>query len=71
MKVNQDFRPESGEWRCATCGTPLEPGQVELRYLGNSFTVGVLVCGRCGHALITEDMACGKMLEVEQLLEDK
>jgi hypothetical protein len=71
MKVNQEFTPESGQWRCAKCNTPLEPGEVELQYLGNSFTVGVLVCLHCRQALITEDMATGKMLEVEQLLEDK
>lgn len=71
MKVNQDFSPESGHWQCAKCGSALEQGQVELQYLANSFTVGVLVCVPCQQALIPEDMATGKMLEVEQMLEDK
>lgn len=71
MKVNQEFRPQSGRWQCAACQTPLEPGQAELYYLENTFSVGVLVCPRCETALIPEEMATGKMLEVEQLLEDK
>ncbi len=71
MKVNQQFRPESGEWECAKCKIPLQPGQVKLQYLNNSFTIGVLVCPQCRQALIPEDTATGKMLEVEQLLEDK
>ena len=71
MKVNQDFKPESGSWQCGRCNVSLEPGNVELYYLGSTFTVGVLVCPKCEQALLPEDMATGKMLEVEKLLEDK
>jgi len=71
MQVNQHFRPPSGQWVCAQCQEPLEEGQVELHYLGSSFTVGVQVCPQCRQALLPEDMATGKMLEVEKLLEDK
>jgi hypothetical protein len=71
MKVNQEFRPQSGQWQCAICQAPLQPGQAELYYLENTFSVRVLVCPKCELALIPEDMATGKMLEVEQLLEDK
>ncbi|MCF8027788.1 MAG: DNA-binding protein [Desulfobacteraceae bacterium] len=71
MQINQQFNPSKGSWQCARCRTPLEPGHVALNYLENSFRVGVLVCPRCRQALIPEDMATGKMLEVEKLLEDK
>lgn len=71
MQVNQQFNPASGSWQCVRCRTPLQPGKVQFNYLENTFTVGVLVCPHCEQALIPEDMAVGKMLEVEQLLEDK
>jgi hypothetical protein len=71
MKVDTHFEPPSGQWHCGRCREPLQAGTAELDYLGNSFTVGVLVCLHCHQALIPEDMATGKMLEVEQLLEDK
>jgi hypothetical protein len=71
VKVNQEFSPASGQWECARCRCSLQPGQVELVYLGNSFTVGVQVCPQCNQALIPEEMATRKMLEVEKILEDK
>lgn len=71
MKINREFRPESGNWQCAKCLEPLQSGQVDIHYLGSTFTIGALICPRCSQALIPEDTAVGKMLDVEQLLEDK
>ena len=58
------------DWRCA-CGGELEPRGVEIHYLGAQFMVELLGCPRCGLILVPESLATGKMLEVEQLLEDK
>ncbi len=58
-------------WTCADCGLQLVPGKVDISYLGNSFPVEVLRCPKCGLALIPEEMALGKMAEVEKTLEDK
>jgi hypothetical protein len=49
----------------------MEPGKVTVSYMGSSFPVELLRCPRCGLVLITEDLALGKMLEVEKTLEDK
>ncbi len=57
-------------WRCA-CGEELTARTVNVDYLGNTFTVELLACERCGLVLVPEDLALGRMLEVEQLLEDK
>jgi hypothetical protein len=35
------------------------------------FPVDLPKCPKCGQVLITEDLALGKMAEVEKLLEDK
>ena len=58
-------------WSCLKCGVPLEMGKVGISYLGNTFPVDLLRCPGCGLVFIPEDLALGKMAEVEKLLEDK
>jgi hypothetical protein len=58
-------------WLCANCNVPLETSQVDVGYLGNAFPVELLKCPNCGLVLIPEDLALGKMVEVEKQLEDK
>ena len=65
------FLPQDMNWICRPCREPLQPGMVELHYMGNVFTVELPVCPKCGAVLIAEELALGRMLEVEQLLEDK
>lgn len=68
-------RPESQEAgqapRCAKHKVSLEPAKIELTYQGHTFPVDVLCCPVCGEPLIPEDLAKGKMAEVEQTLEEK
>lgn len=70
MKENEQH-PEERSWTCARCSIPLEKGAVNISYLGSMFPVELLRCPRCGQVLIPEDLALGKMAEVEKLLEDK
>ncbi|HTY98897.1 MAG TPA: hypothetical protein VMB75_03635 [Rhodocyclaceae bacterium] len=63
-----DSQPELS---CARCQRPLEPGKVKASYLGNSFEVELLRCPGCGFVYVPEALALGKMLQVEQALEDK
>ncbi len=65
------FLPEDMDWTCQPCGQTLVPGKVEISYLGSLFQVELPVCPKCGRVMITEELATGRMLEVEQLLEDK
>ena len=58
-------------WLCANCNLPLEAAKVDVGYLGNAFPVELLKCPRCGLVLIPEDLALGKMADVEKQLEDK
>ena len=62
---------EQPEWMCANCHVPLETGKVDVAYLDNAFPVDLLKCPNCGLVLIPEDLALGKMVEVEKQLEDK
>jgi hypothetical protein len=56
---------------CANHGVPLELGKIDMTYQGHTFPVDVLCCPVCGLALIPEELAKGRMLEVEQTLEEK
>ena len=46
-------------------------GKVNISYLGNVFPVDLLRCPRCGLVFVPEELALGKMADVEKLLEDK
>ncbi len=56
---------------CASCNVPLEMGKVEATYLGQRFPVELPRCPSCGFVYVSEELALGKMLKVEQALEDK
>lgn len=65
------FMPENCPWLCAKCRKPLEPKETRITYLGASFNVALPCCPDCGEVLVFEELATGRMLEVEKLLEDK
>ena len=56
---------------CAKCQVPMVPGKVKATYLGSSFEVELPRCPSCGFVYVSEALAQGKMLQVEQALEDK
>ena len=56
---------------CAVCDRPLEMGKVEASYLGQRFPVELPRCPSCGFVYVSEELAGGKILKVEQALEDK
>lgn len=58
-------------WMCGKCSLPLETAKVDVGYLGNAFPVDLLRCPNCGQVFIPEDLALGKMADVEKQLEDK
>ena len=67
----RNYKPEDLEWRCAACDEALVPMPVTVAYLGSEFTTELPKCPRCGMVLISEELALGKMAEVEEILEDK
>ena len=62
---------EQNQWVCGKCGSPLEVGPVNVSYLGSGYPVDLLVCKKCKRPLVPAELALGKMLEVEKLMEDK
>jgi hypothetical protein len=62
---------QQAQWVCAQCNLPLVSSQVNVAYLGSAYPVELLRCPQCGLTLVTEELATGKMAEVEKTLEDK
>ena len=62
---------EVPELVCGKCQQLLTLGKVTATYMNNSFQVDLLRCPACGLVYVPEGLALGKMLQVEQALEDK
>ncbi|MDL2279690.1 DNA-binding protein [Desulfovibrio sp. OttesenSCG-928-G11] len=62
---------EAGAWTCGRCGKALERLPVDIVYMGSSFQVDLPRCPDCAFTYIPPELAEGKMLEVEHILEDK
>ncbi len=56
---------------CSRCNVLLEIGKVHVTYLISTFPAELLKCPKCGLIYVSEDLATGKMAEVEKNLEDK
>ena len=56
---------------CNKCRVPLEPIKVNFSYLVKQFEHEVDRCPKCGQVYIPEELAKGRMAEVEKILEDK
>jgi hypothetical protein len=65
------IKAEDLEWRCFKCNQALIVGSALVDYLGNELTTNLPMCPSCSRVLISEQLAVGKVAEVEKLLEDK
>jgi len=57
--------------KCGKCGVELKPTKVTFSYMGRTFGHEVPACPKCGKVYISQELAEGKMAEVEMLFEDK
>ena len=56
---------------CTKCKVEMEVRKTTFLYMGHEMTHPILRCPVCGQAFITEELARGKIAEVEMELEDK
>ena len=70
-RYHEEYELGQGELVCGQCHIPLENGEILLHYMGNDFPVLMPKCPRCGQGFIPQELAIGKILQVEQALEDK
>jgi hypothetical protein len=71
MTQSADESSIQDQWVCTNCNLPLETAKIMVSYLGNSYPVDLLRCPQCGQTLVPEELALGKMADVEKALEDK
>ena len=57
--------------RCSRCSCLLELTDVHVTYLDRHFSHKVPRCPKCGQVYITEELAEGKMAQLEKSLEEK
>ena len=56
---------------CSKCTCPLEEIETQFTYLDRKFRHKVLRCPECGQVYIPEELAKGKMAQLEKSLEEK
>mgnify|MGYP001175050982 CR=1 FL=1 len=59
------------KWKCRKCGKELVMKKTVFDYLERSFSEDLLRCPNCGQVLISQELADGRMADVEAMLEDK
>lgn len=57
--------------KCCRCDRELVLKKAVLDYMGHTVSHEVPTCPQCGRVYISEELAEGRMSEVEQQLEDK
>lgn len=56
---------------CGRCQVPLAAARTKLTYQGVNFEAELPRCPRCGQVFVPEELALGKMHQLEISLEDK
>ena len=59
-----------GKLKCKKCGISLVKANAVFGYLENAFPVEMPVCPKCGFVYVPEELALGKVLSVEKVLEE-
>ena len=58
-------------WKCRKCGTELTEQNVVFDYLSLNFSEKLPRCPKCRRVFLPKDLATGKMVQVEEQLEEK
>jgi hypothetical protein len=66
-----DEKGQNSAGICDKCKEKLVLRKVKASYLSGNFEVDLLTCPVCHNVYVGEELALGKMLEVEKTLEDK
>ena len=56
---------------CSRCKKRLVPANTHFSYLGHSFRAEAMRCPGCGQVFLPEELAKGRIAQVEADLEDK
>ena len=56
---------------CNKCGVGLIEKEITFKYLEIDFGAEASCCPQCGQVYLSEEIATGKLAEIEMMLEDK
>ena len=70
MDANNEIRVDD-TLICTGCDVEMAPQKVTLSYMGYAFSATMPRCPVCGYVYIPEEIAKGRMGEVERQLEEK
>lgn len=68
--AKQEEKPDE-KLMCSRCQCPLELIELRITYLDRHFTHKVPRCPKCGQVFIPQELAEGKMSQLEKSLEEK
>lgn len=71
IRQKKEKKVEQPKMTCLKCQVAMEMKQKGFSYLGRVFHTDILTCPVCGQVYVSEDLAKGRMNEVETLMEDK
>jgi len=57
--------------KCCKCGVALENKKINFEYLAHNFFADIPACPVCGQVFVAEELAKGKIADVEKQLEEK
>ncbi len=57
--------------KCHKCNIELEEKPIALTYLGHDFNVKLPCCPNCGQVFISEELAAGRVAQLEADFEEK
>lgn len=60
-----------GELKCCKCNMVLAKKKINFDYLAHNFFAEIPACPICGQVYVPEELAKGKIAEVEKQLEEK
>ncbi|MDO4485577.1 MAG: DNA-binding protein [Bacillota bacterium] len=69
--IKRDDSGAAGILMCSRCRCSLEDIEIHVTYLERHFTHKVPRCPQCGQVYISEDLAEGRMAQLEKSLEEK
>jgi len=72
-RADKEDKESGGKKRlvCLRCGVELVLMKTQFSYLRHTFHTEIPRCPECGQAFVPEELAKGRMSEVETSLEDK
>lgn len=69
--MSEEYYHDPGTMICEKCSCELVKHKAKFSYMKQAFPVELPSCPQCGFIFVPEELAVGKVFQVEKALEDK